>query len=126
MKFPSLFKVFPRFLRIVKIVNTKFAENEVHLYSSVYLRSDEDCILEAVLMVSPKRQYRGILLPTTPATMLPKVVKKHSHIIELFSRLKHLYCFSRFDLNYPLPFPFECGLFGVSNYVCKKTFMYKM
>ena len=31
------------------------------------LPSPEDCILEAVLTVSPNRQYRGILLPTTPA-----------------------------------------------------------
>ena len=28
-------------------------------------------ILEAVLTVSPKRQYCGILFPTTPATTLP-------------------------------------------------------
>ena len=31
-----------------------------------------DSILEAVLTVSPKRQYRGILAPTTPATTGPE------------------------------------------------------
>jgi hypothetical protein len=30
-----------------------------------------DSILEAVLTVSPKRQYRGILTPTTPAQTGP-------------------------------------------------------
>ena len=35
--------------------------------------SPEDCILDVVLMVSPKRQYRGIFDPTTPATILPKI-----------------------------------------------------
>ena len=41
------------------------------------------CILEAVLMVSPKRQYLGILVPTIPATMLPATCqgKKKSYII---------------------------------------------
>ena len=39
-----------------------------------------DSILEAVLTVSPNKQYRGILFPTTPAThgptdkQLPKMV----------------------------------------------------
>ena len=33
--------------------------------------SPEDCILDVVLIVSPKRQYRGILFPTTPATIFP-------------------------------------------------------
>ena len=31
-----------------------------------------DSILDAVLTVSPKRQYRGIVIPTTPATTGPK------------------------------------------------------
>jgi len=30
------------------------------------------CILEAVLTVSPKKQYLGILMPTTPATAGPE------------------------------------------------------
>ncbi len=30
------------------------------------LPSEDDCILDAVLIVSPKRQYLGILVPTTP------------------------------------------------------------
>ena len=33
----------------------------------VYLRIPVDSILLAVLTVSPKRQYLGILTPTTPA-----------------------------------------------------------
>lgn len=31
-----------------------------------------DCILDAVLTVSPKKQYLGILIPTTPATADPE------------------------------------------------------
>jgi hypothetical protein len=31
-----------------------------------------DSILEAVLTASPKRQYRGIFNPTTPATVGPE------------------------------------------------------
>jgi len=38
-----------------------------------YLRSPDVCILDAVLTVSPNKQYRGILLPTTPATHGPKM-----------------------------------------------------
>lgn len=34
-----------------------------------------DSILEAVFTVSPNKQYRGILVPTTPATTAP--VKKY-------------------------------------------------
>ena len=37
------------------------------------LPSPEDSILEVVLMVSPKRQYRGILDPTMPATIFPEI-----------------------------------------------------
>ena len=44
--------------------------------------SPDDCIREVVLIVSPKRQYRGILDPTTPATIFP----------EKLSRFKFLYC----------------------------------
>ena len=35
--------------------------------------SPVDCIREAVLTVSPKRQNRGILTPTTPATQSPEM-----------------------------------------------------
>ena len=38
---------------------------------SSYLRSPVVSILEAVLTVSPNRQYRGIVSPTTPATQEP-------------------------------------------------------
>lgn len=37
-----------------------------------YTRSPVDSIREAVLTVSPKRQYRGIVRPTTPATHGPE------------------------------------------------------
>ena len=36
-----------------------------------------DSILDAVLTVSPKRQYRGIVIPTTPATTGPRRKKNH-------------------------------------------------
>lgn len=36
-----------------------------------YLPSPVDSILEAVLTVSPNRQYRGMVRPTTPATHGP-------------------------------------------------------
>jgi len=36
-----------------------------------HLPSPLDSILEAVLTVSPNKQYRGIVLPTTPATTGP-------------------------------------------------------
>ena len=32
----------------------------------LFLPPEVDCILEAVLIVSPKRQYLGIFDPTTP------------------------------------------------------------
>lgn len=35
-------------------------------------RRPVDSILEAVLTVSPKRQYRGMVRPTTPATQGPE------------------------------------------------------
>ena len=38
------------------------------------LRSPLDSSLAAVLTVSPKRQYRGIFTPTTPAQQGPKKV----------------------------------------------------
>ena len=42
------------------------------LRPSSHLRSPDVCILDAVLTVSPNKQYRGILLPTTPATHGPR------------------------------------------------------
>lgn len=36
----------------------------------------EFTIREAVLMVSPNKQYRGIFMPTTPATHGPGTVVK--------------------------------------------------
>ena len=51
---------------------------QIHVIPSLvknYLRSPDVCILDAVLTVSPNKQYRGILLPTTPATHGPKTVE---------------------------------------------------
>ena len=36
-----------------------------------------DSILEAVLTVSPNKQYRGIVMPTTPATTGPEEERNH-------------------------------------------------
>ena len=57
----------------------------IHRYSICQtIPSPDDCILDVVLMVSPKRQYRGILFPTTPATIFPakrgnKTTNKNSY-----------------------------------------------
>lgn len=42
----------------------------------LYSRNDVDSIREAVLTVSPNRQYLGIVRPTTPATTGPN---KHNN-----------------------------------------------
>ncbi len=42
----------------------------------IYLRWPDVCILDAVFTVSPNKQYRGILLPTIPATHGPKTKTK--------------------------------------------------
>ena len=47
------------------------------LRPSSHLRSPDVCILDAVLTVSPNKQYRGILLPTTPATHGPRKANVH-------------------------------------------------
>ena len=39
------------------------------------LRREVDSIREAVFTVSPNKQYRGILFPTTPATTGPENTK---------------------------------------------------
>jgi len=50
-------------------------ENKDHqffpLFCLFYLRNPVDCILEAVLTVSPTRQYLGMTAPTTPVTTGP-------------------------------------------------------
>jgi len=40
---------------------------------AVTLPAPVDSILEAVLTVSPNKQYLGIVLPTTPATQDPEI-----------------------------------------------------
>lgn len=51
-----------------------------------------DSILLAVLTVSPKRQYLGILIPTTPAQAGPErkmnLVHFHCFSFELFAKLQ--------------------------------------
>jgi hypothetical protein len=36
-----------------------------------------DCILDAVLTVSPKKQYLGTFIPTIPATTGPEWIPTH-------------------------------------------------
>lgn len=47
---------------------------EITCYTSFTVPSPFDSILEAVLTVSPNKQYLGILLPTTPAHTGPRRV----------------------------------------------------
>lgn len=49
----------------------------------VLLPSLVDSILEAVFTVSPNKQYRGILVPTTPATTAPVKEKKTRYFLFL-------------------------------------------
>ena len=46
-----------------------------------YIPSPVDSILEAMLTVSPNKQYRGIVVPTTPATTGPEKINKVLHHI---------------------------------------------
>ena len=60
----------------------------VTLSRSIYSRKPVDSILEAVLTVSPKRQYRGIFTPTTPAQHGPVVERKKAvHRLDLVQGL---------------------------------------
>lgn len=44
----------------------------IGLLITFYIRSPWDSILDAVLTVSPNKQYLGIFRPTTPATHDPE------------------------------------------------------
>lgn len=55
------------------------------------LRSPVDSILEAVLMVSPNKQYLGIFCPTTPA--------QHGPIIEGILSLLRIILYSVSQIN---------------------------
>lgn len=44
-----------------------------------------DCILDAVLTVSPKKQYLGTFIPTIPATAAPVWIPVHAQITILSS-----------------------------------------
>ena len=55
--------------------NNKLVSDTKYLFVNRFvsnLRMPVDSILLAVLTVSPKIQYRGILIPTTPATTGPE------------------------------------------------------
>ena len=49
------------------------------------LPSPEDSIKEAIYTVSPNRQYRGIFVPTTPATTGPGLEIKYVAVLEFES-----------------------------------------
>lgn len=57
-----------------------------------------DCIREAVLMVSPKKQYLGILMPTTPATAEPVWNPTRKNIPSTFVTRSHFHyiCFIQY------------------------------
>ena len=54
----------------------------------VHIRRLVDSILEAVLTVSPNRQYLGILYPTIPATHGPAASSKEAYIQQCSRKLR--------------------------------------
>lgn len=48
-----------------------------------------DSILEAVFTVSPNKQYRGILVPTTPATTAPVKKQKTRYFVFINHIIRH-------------------------------------
>lgn len=65
------FVVCDMWIFMAKILVTLSFYQKIKYYN---LRSPVDSILLAVLTVSPKRQYLGILVPTTPATTGPVLI----------------------------------------------------
>lgn len=58
----------PRFSMLYMFAGNKcFVPQEMLIFPGSLV----DCILEAVFTVSPKKQYLGTLIPTTPATAGP-------------------------------------------------------
>lgn len=53
-------------------VNTGVNVCTLYFTSTVEYTMPLVSILDAVFTVSPNKQYRGILIPTTPATVLPE------------------------------------------------------
>ena len=56
-------------LTVTKLQN--HVDVRIKEYYMIKFTNPEDSILEAVLTVSPNKQYRGIFKPTTPATTIP-------------------------------------------------------
>lgn len=64
---------------IYEVINCPFSADTIYLcyvFGKILLTGQVDCILEAVLTVSPKRQYLGNLVPTTPPTTSPECIPK--------------------------------------------------
>ena len=76
--------------KLVKNESNIFCKNyHVNIQLLFVSPSPDDCILEHVLMVSPKRQYRGIFDPTTPATIFPERISNHTnHFVRIISLSK--------------------------------------
>ncbi len=47
------------------------------IYNDICIRFPVDSILDAVLTVSPNRQYRGIVRPITPVRHLTRLSLRH-------------------------------------------------
>ena len=77
------------FLSNSKRVYLGETQTQFMTYMCNTLPSPDDCILDAVLTVSPNRQYRGILFPTTPAQQGPGVVILN--IPTILKKLKTVY-----------------------------------
>lgn len=88
------------YLRLVKLLEkkkvTKLFCNDV----KYYIPSPVDSILEAMLTVSPNKQYRGIVVPTTPATTGPDKINKILYHIFGSTAIKKLrFCFKFSSVN---------------------------
>ena len=57
--------------------------DQTHQYRMYNTPAPVDSILEAVFTVSPNRQYRGIVRPTTPATQDPLIKKLILSLLKL-------------------------------------------
>lgn len=62
-----------------------------------YSRRPVDSIRDAVFTVSPKRQYRGMVSPTTPATQGPE-----RHVICIIQKVPHKVRGPLTDKSHPL------------------------
>ena len=59
----------------------------VELLIWIFPSSEVDCILEAVLIVSPNKQYRGILDPTTPLKKEEIYFRIGSHLLSTHNHI---------------------------------------